>query len=732
MGLAAVLVAVLSAALFARKEYRRSVQEAEKRLSTLAEERRRLAGHLLEEARKDLETLRSYPTLKVLVEGQAPSPSKAPSPRGEGPRAHLEALLGAFIRIRGYEGAYLLDGRGATMAASPGAPPLPEACRAWLRDPLQREVSCRFFPRPEGGAWLVYAAPAGLAKAGQATPYLLLLEDPRRRLFPLILPLPHPSATEEILLADREGDRIRYLTPLRFSSAPPLSLSVPFQRQGLAAREAFVAGAAFGRFTDYRGREVFAAVRQLAGPRWALVVKADEEEVLGPFRAELLLGFAFAAILLAFLAATGAAFLRRKRLLAALGEREAALRHETELSRLNRFYRTLSRVNETLVHAAEPEALLRDVCRVLVETGGFSLAWVGEAEEGGRVAIRAGAGEAADYLKELSVRCDDAPEGRGPCGTAFREGRAVYIADWAEDPRSAPWREKGLSYGIRSCASFPMRHAGKIWGILTLYAAERDAFDEERLRLGQELADDVAFALRSLEDRGNLLQIQERLLEAQKLETIGLIAGGVAHEVRNPLFALQTLVAGLERKLSGRGDLSEFFGHMKDQVERLNALMTDLLQLGRPIAKEDFAEVDLREVVERAVGNLAPRFAGIEEKVSVEGEAPRVRGVRANLLQVAENLVSNALSFTPEGERVAVSLRAEGGEAVVEVRDRGPGIPRELLGKLFTPFASKRKGGTGLGLAIVRKIVEAHGGTVEARNNDPPPGACFTVRLPAP
>ncbi|MGC8764196.1 MAG: PAS domain S-box protein, partial [Acidobacteriota bacterium] len=105
-------------------------------------------------------------------------------------------------------------------------------------------------------------------------------------------------------------------------------------------------------------------------------------------------------------------------------------------------------------------------------------------------------------------------------------------------------------------------------------------------------------------------EAEARLVEAQKLETIGMIAGSLAHEVRNPLFALQTLVAGLERRLQDREDLAEFFGHMKEQVNRLNGLMADLLQLGRPIAKEAFGEVDLGEVVAGALGNLSARYQG--------------------------------------------------------------------------------------------------------------------------
>ncbi|MEW6757460.1 MAG: PAS domain S-box protein [Acidobacteriota bacterium] len=228
-------------------------------------------------------------------------------------------------------------------------------------------------------------------------------------------------------------------------------------------------------------------------------------------------------------------------------------------------------------------------------------------------------------------------------------------------------------------------------------------------------------------------KMEGELARARTLETIGLIAGGVAHEVRNPLFAIQTVSAALHKKLGGAEEFAEYLQHIREQVERLNALMKDLLILGRPIDPATFGPVLLREVIEETVRNLAPRHPGAAEAVEtcLPAEPACARGARDKLAQVVENLLSNALHFTPAGGSVRVSVGREGeGRVKLEVADAGPGIAPELLPRLFEPFQSRRKGGTGLGLAIVHKIVEAHGGTVEARNNDPGPGATFTVTLP--
>ncbi len=227
------------------------------------------------------------------------------------------------------------------------------------------------------------------------------------------------------------------------------------------------------------------------------------------------------------------------------------------------------------------------------------------------------------------------------------------------------------------------------------------------------------------------IELQRKLEQAKNLETVGMIAGGVAHEVRNPLFAITTIVTALERKLSDQPEFAEYTAHIKDQSNRLNVLMNDLLTLGRPIDPQEFVALDLRDVLSETKALV--RAGGMDTTACVMelgGDPLPVLGTSQKLQQAFANLGQNALSFTPHGGLVRVRAWREGPTACVEFSDMGPGIPADLFPTLFAPFQTRRKGGTGLGLAIVRQIVTAHGGTVEGHNNDPPPGATFTVTLP--
>ncbi len=240
-------------------------------------------------------------------------------------------------------------------------------------------------------------------------------------------------------------------------------------------------------------------------------------------------------------------------------------------------------------------------------------------------------------------------------------------------------------------------------------------------------------AIASAYDITGRMKAEAELAEAKKFEAIGMIANGVAHEVRNPLFAIQTIVLALQKKLAGKTEFDEYVRHVAEQTGRLNALMSDLLLLGRPVEPSAFKRLLLVDVLEESLNALMPAWPEVRALcvLDLPNASLRVMGSKEKLVQVIVNLIDNALSLSGGEGPVTVRLRREGSQARLAIQDAGPGVPAEFLPKLFTPFASQRKGGTGLGLAIAMKIVQAHGGTLTAANNDPGPGATFTVMLPA-
>lgn len=227
------------------------------------------------------------------------------------------------------------------------------------------------------------------------------------------------------------------------------------------------------------------------------------------------------------------------------------------------------------------------------------------------------------------------------------------------------------------------------------------------------------------------MELERRLGEARTLETIGMITGGVAHEVRNPLFAISTVSAALTKKMGPDSEFKPYLDHINDHVHRLSQLMDDLLALGRPVDRAGFTPLELGAVVETAGREVCAAHPECEGRLRVTAQGIlAVQGLEPKLRQVFTNILQNAFHFTPKEAAVEVSLWQEGSQALFRVTDHGPGIPEEMLPKLFEPFQSRRKEGTGLGLAIVQKIVTAHGGTVEGANRTDGPGAFFTVRLP--
>ncbi|MBI5692329.1 MAG: PAS domain S-box protein [Verrucomicrobia bacterium] len=177
-----------------------------------------------------------------------------------------------------------------------------------------------------------------------------------------------------------------------------------------------------------------------------------------------------------------------------ISERRA---HELEIERLNRLYQVISQINQALVRAKSEAELFAAVCRVLVEQGGFQIAWVGWFNpQTRRLDAVAVAGDEQGYVAGLEISADpDRPEGLGPTGKAFRSGQTQLCSDFFADPSTEPWRDQARKSGFQASAALPLFEAGKPRGVLTVYAAERNYFQGQQLTLLEEAAGDISFAL---------------------------------------------------------------------------------------------------------------------------------------------------------------------------------------------------------------------------------------------
>jgi PAS domain S-box-containing protein/putative nucleotidyltransferase with HDIG domain len=178
---------------------------------------------------------------------------------------------------------------------------------------------------------------------------------------------------------------------------------------------------------------------------------------------------------------------------------------EQALNHSNHALKAISSCNSVLVHATSEDDLLNNMCHVIVDEGGYLFAWIGMVEEGEkkRVLPVAHAGFEDGYLEQLNITYENNVRGRGPVGCAVRHGEPQVVYDTLIDPHFAPWRESAVKHGFRSTLVLPMKdNNGKVFAVLSIYAEEPDAFDEEALKLMQDLANDLGFGILALHTQG--------------------------------------------------------------------------------------------------------------------------------------------------------------------------------------------------------------------------------------
>jgi PAS domain S-box-containing protein len=264
----------------------------------------------------------------------------------------------------------------------------------------------------------------------------------------------------------------------------------------------------------------------------------------------------------------------------------------------------------------------------------------------------------------------------------------------------------------------------------------RDGRVFERYSQPQRIGGESVGRVWSFRDVTERRRAEEERARLQTMGALGHLVGGLAHEVRNPLFAIS---ATLETLLPAIEDpqyqpLREAFENLREPTARLNELMSELLEYGKPLS-QNLTEGSLNAVVRQAVADCGPLAAerGVQLDVRLNGRELRVGMIHRRLLMAVGNLIQNAIQHTPRGGTVSVELEeieAEGGAwARCSFKDSGCGFKAQDLPRIFDPFFTRRRGGTGLGLSIVQRIAEEHKARIAAGNR-PEGGAVVTLDLP--
>jgi two-component system sensor histidine kinase HydH len=225
-------------------------------------------------------------------------------------------------------------------------------------------------------------------------------------------------------------------------------------------------------------------------------------------------------------------------------------------------------------------------------------------------------------------------------------------------------------------------------------------------------------------------QSQQNLVRASKLAVVGEMSSVIAHEVRTPLGILRSSAQMLQRETGISEEGRELVGFIESETERLNRLVSAMLDTARPRAPS-FGEVDMHGLIEKCIamlGALAEKKR-VAVTASLRAAKPVIECDEEQITQVLLNLLMNGLQILDQGGQIEIATHDDERELTIEIADDGPGIDPAEWAKVFEAFFFKREGGIGLGLAIVQQIVISHGGEIGAAESRLG-GALFRIRLP--
>ncbi len=411
-------------------------------------------------------------------------------------------------------------------------------------------------------------------------------------------------------------------------------------------------------------------------------------------------------------------------------------RIEKELIGLNKALRALSDSSQAIVRAENEQTYLSNVCKIIIEDWGYSMVWVGYAENDKEKSVRpaACAGFEEGYLETLKISWADTERDRGPTGTAIRTGKVTVCRNALTDPAFTPWREEALKRGYASSIVFPLCADSRVFGAVTIYSKEADPFSDNEIKLLTELTDNLAYGIQVLrikvaqkETEAELMKLTDNLASRNmELETLNKeldsFVYSVSHDLRAPLRIMEGFAKVISKDYvdSLNEEVKDYLRRICSSAERMSRLIEDLLRLSR-ISRQNLNRMDfaLSGIASSIVSGLREADPARNVDVLIE------EGMRANvdpeLMKIALlNLFANAWKFTLKTEKANIhfGVTKQNGETVYFVKDNGAGFDQTYVDKIFLPFqrlhSENEFEGLGIGLSIAERIIRRHGGRIWA------------------
>ncbi|NVN92386.1 MAG: PocR ligand-binding domain-containing protein [Desulfuromonadales bacterium] len=430
-----------------------------------------------------------------------------------------------------------------------------------------------------------------------------------------------------------------------------------------------------------------------------------------------------------------------------ISERKKA---EKQLLRLNRLYAILSGVNHAVVRSADQYSLFQEICRVVVEHGGFRAAWIGLVDEESGIVKPVASNSINDGdLGNIRITVREEPKGMGVTGSSIRKGKLQVINDFLSNPRGSAWYNEAKKYGCYSGAAIPLKLNGKTIGALTMYAGEKHFFNGQINALLLQLAADISFALDNLDREARRKEaeqaLQKEIVERlQALETLhekdqllmqqsrqaamGEMINNIAHQWRQPLntiaLTIQDLIATYEQGECSDEYVDETVKQIMNQVLHMSQTIDDFRNFLRP--DREIKQFNLREAVKKTLILVGDSFKSQNIKIDIEAQEDLiVTGYQNEYCQVLLNILNNARDVLTERKivspRIEINLFREGHRHVATISDNAGGIPDAIIDRIFDPYFTTKDTdkGTGIGLYMSKTIIENRmNGKISVRNTD--------------